>query len=177
MAHPENTSFMGIGLVPARQKHVIQNMMQFYLYDFTQFLDFDLNDQGLFAPYPDLDQFWTNRETHYPFLITYMNKPAGFALVERMEDPAEGDYYLTEFFVMKKYRRTGLGTWASNQLFNRLQGRWKVTEVSTNLPAQAFWRKVIRAYTKDRFEERLDPARGNLSQYFTSSPEVNDINN
>lgn len=168
MAHPENTSSMGIGLVPARQKHIIENMMQFYLYDFTQFLDFDLNHQGLFAPYPDLDQFWMNRETHYPFLITYMNKPAGFALVERMDDPTEGDYYLTEFFVMKKYRRTGLGTWASYQLFDRLQGRWKVTEVSTNLPAQAFWRKVIRAYTKDRFQERVDPERGNPSQYFTS---------
>lgn len=168
MTYPKDTSYMSMGLVPAREKHLIHNMMQFYLYDFTQFLDIDLNDQGMFNPYPDLDQYWTQRDRSYAYVIRYQNKPAGFALVDRMENISEADYYLTEFFIMKKYRRYGLGTWASWQLFDRLQGRWKVTQVSSNLPAQAFWRKVLHAYTNGDYKERVDPERGNPSQYFTS---------
>lgn len=166
---PDFVNPMGISLVPSKQKVIIENLMQFYLYDFTQFLDIDLTEQGDFAPYPDLHEYWTNRETRFPYLITYQHKPAGFALVDRMDDKAEADFYLSEFFVMKKYRRSGLGTWASHQLFDRLRGGWKVTQVSTNTPAQTFWRKTIGIYTGNQYEERVDPERGNPSQYFSSN--------
>lgn len=165
----KNTNPMGISLVPGKQKAVIENLMQFYLYDFTQFLDIDVTERGSFAPYPGIDEYWIMRETRFPYLITYDNKPAGFALIDRLDNNAEADFYLCEFFIMKKYRRSGLGTWASHQLFDRLRGRWKVTQVSTNTPAQAFWRKTIGAYTDNHFEERVDPERGNPSQYFSSA--------
>lgn len=164
-----NNSRMGLELVPKRRQNIIINMMQFYFYDFTRYLDFDLNEQGMFAPYPDLDQFWKRRDQKYPFLITYDHRPAGFALIEREEAGEEADFYMTEFFVMQKYRRFGLGSWAACELFDRFKGRWKVSQVVTNQPAQAFWRKVISAYTNGRYEERIDPERGNPSQYFSSS--------
>ncbi|MCT1400745.1 GNAT family N-acetyltransferase [Paenibacillus sp. p3-SID867] len=159
---------MGIELVPKRKQAVIVNLMQLYLYDFTKYLDISVNDQGLFLPYPDLDEFWKKRERKYPYLITFDQRPAGFALIERMDDPLDADYYMTEFFVMQKYRRTGLGTWAATRLFDHFQGRWKVTQISNNIPAQAFWRKVIEAYTGGRYEEYIDPVRHNPSQYFNS---------
>ncbi|WP_339296214.1 GNAT family N-acetyltransferase [Paenibacillus sp. FSL W7-1279] len=159
---------MGIELVPKRKQAVIVNLMQLYLYDFTKYLDISVNDQGLFLPYPDLDEFWKKRERKYPYLITFDQRPAGFALIERMDDALDADYYMTEFFVMQKYRRTGLGTWAATRLFAHFQGRWKVTQISSNIPAQAFWRKVIEAYTGGRYEEYIDPVRHNPSQYFNS---------
>ncbi|MGC6588334.1 GNAT family N-acetyltransferase [Paenibacillus sp. Dod16] len=159
---------MGIELVPKRKQAVIVNLMQLYLYDFTKYLDISVNDQGLFLPYPDLDEFWKKRERKYPYLITFDQRPAGFALIERMDDALDADYYMTEFFVMQKYRRTGLGTWAATRLFDHFQGRWKVTQISSNIPAQAFWRKVIEAYTGGRYEEYIDPVRHNPSQYFNS---------
>ncbi|WP_422661063.1 GNAT family N-acetyltransferase [Paenibacillus sp. EC2-1] len=165
----KNTNAMGIRLVPGKQKNVIENLMQFYLYDFTQFLDIDVTERGDFAPYPGLAEYWIKRETRFPYLITYDNKPAGFALIDRLDGEDEVDFYLCEFFIMKKYRRSGLGTWASHQLFDRLRGRWKVTQVSTNTPAQAFWRKTIGAYTDNQYTERVDPERGNPSQYFSSA--------
>ncbi|WP_098743321.1 GNAT family N-acetyltransferase [Paenibacillus sp. EZ-K15] len=164
----ERAERMGIELVPKRKQAVIVNLMQLYLYDFTKYLDISVNDQGLFLPYPDLDEFWKKRERKYPYLITFDQRPAGFALIERMDDAAEADYYMTEFFVMQKYRRTGLGTWAATWLFDQFQGRWKVTQVSSNIPAQAFWRKVIEFYTGGRYEEYIDPVRHNPSQYFNS---------
>lgn len=159
---------MKLELVPPERKEVIDHLMQFYLYDFTSYLDIDVARNGKFNEYPDLDTYWNNGEGKYAYLITFLNKPAGFALVEQLHDPQEGDYYMTEFFVMKKYRRSGLGTWAAHELFQRHNGQWKVTQVSSNTPAQAFWQKVIRAYTGGDFREKTLLSNGNLSQYFKS---------
>lgn len=159
---------MGIERVPKRKQAVIANLMQLYFYDFTEYLDISVTDQGLFLPYPNLDEFWKKGDRKYPYLITYDQRPAGFALIEKMDDTAEAEYYMTEFFVMRKYRRTGLGTWAATRLFDLYRGRWKVTQVSNNIPAQAFWRKVIGSYTGGRYDECIDPVRNSPSQFFYS---------
>lgn len=158
----------GIELVPRRKQAVIENLMQLYLYDFTKYLDISVNDKGLFPPYPDLDDFWKKRDRKFPFLIKYDGRPAGFALIERVTDDPKADYYMTEFFIMQKYRRSRLGTWAATRLFEHFQGRWKVTQVSINFPAQAFWRKVIEAYTGGNYEEVIESPHNNPSQYFQS---------
>lgn len=159
---------MKLELVPYERKEVIDHLMQFYLYDFTSYLDMDVNARGKFDDYPDLEMYWNHKDGKYAYLITYFNKPAGFALVEELHNPFEGEYYMTEFFIMKKYRRTGLGTWAANELFQRFKGNWKVTQVSSNTPAQAFWQKVISAYTGGDFRQKTRSDNGNLSQYFKS---------
>lgn len=164
-----------IDLVPARRKQVISGLMQLYLYDFTLYQNLDVNQDGVFPEYPGLDDYWKKGLGKHPFLMTCRNSPAGFALVDRLVDPAEGDYYMTEFFVMQKYRRTGLGSWAARELFDRFEGRWKVTQVQTNTPAQAFWRKVIGTYTDQQYEEKINPFRGHISQYFTSQ-KINAVN-
>jgi len=157
-----------LDLVPARRKQVIAGLMQLYLYDFTLYTNLEVNQDGVFPGYPGLDDYWRRGTGKYPFLMTHGGHPAGFALVDRLTEPEEGDYYMTEFFVMQKYRRCGLGSWAACELFDRFQGRWKVTQVKKNLPAQAFWRKVIGGYTGQQFEEKIHPSSGNVSQYFTS---------
>ncbi|MEC0239596.1 GNAT family N-acetyltransferase [Paenibacillus dokdonensis] len=162
-------------LVPARRKQVISGLMQLYLYDFTLFQNLDVNQDGVFPDYPGLDDYWKRGSGKYPFLMTNGNIPAGFALVDRLVDPEEGEFYMTEFFVMQKYRRSGMGSWAARELFDRFQGRWKVTQVKTNAPAQAFWRKVIGTYTDQQFEEKISPIHGHISQYFTSQ-KMNSIN-
>lgn len=162
-------------LVPARKKHVISGLMQFYLYDFTLFQNLDVNPDGVFPEYPGLDDYWRKGMGKFPFLMTSGSTPAGFALVDRLADPGEGDYYMTEFFVMQKYRRMGMGSWAASQLFDRFQGRWKVTQVKKNEPAQAFWRKVIGTYTDRQFEESVNPLNGHISQYFTTR-KINAVN-
>jgi len=157
-----------IELVPQERSQVIRHLMQFYLYDFTKYLNIDVDLNGIFPEYPGLESFWTEEGRKFAFLITSDGVPAGFALVEKQPGNKENDYYLTEFFVMQKYRRSGVGTWAAHELFNRFSGRWKVTQVRSNVIAQAFWRKVIGAYTGGRFREKFHPELGNPSQYFVT---------
>ncbi len=159
---------MKLELVPPERKEVIDHLMQFYLYDFTNYLDMDVTATGKFNAYPDLFTYLNNKDGRFAYLISVLNHPAGFALIEQLQNPLEGDYYMTEFFIMKKYRRSGLGTWAANELFTRYQGNWKVTQVSNNTTAQVFWQKVIRTYTSGDFREKTRSDNGNLSQYFKS---------
>lgn len=158
-----------LDLVPPKRKKVIENLMQLYFYDFTRFIDLTVNEDGLFPEYPMLDSYWNNQGQKFAFLISKEQMPAGFALVDVLSDPKEGDYYLSEFFIMNKYRRSGLGTWAAQQLFDRFPGKWKVTQVRSNIPAQNFWRGVIQDYTNGSYKEVVHAGHGNISQYFNSA--------
>mgnify|MGYP000082201789 CR=1 FL=1 len=166
---------LSMELVTKERKHIISRLMQFYLYDFTRYLDFDLNEEGVFPAYPGLESYWHSGNNKYPFLIIADGNIAGFALVDRLLRNSEGQFYMTEFFVMQKYRRSGVGTWAAHSLFDMFPGDWKVSQVRANTPARDFWHRAIGSYTKKPFKERFDSQQGNPSQYF-SSVQTNRIN-
>ncbi|KAA9006559.1 GNAT family N-acetyltransferase [Paenibacillus spiritus] len=166
---------LGLERVPYERKTVISRLMQFYLYDFTRYLDIHVDRSGAFPEYPGLEAYWNSGSNKYPYLITCDGHPAGFALVDRLLRSPEGDFYMTEFFVMQKYRRFGVGTWAAHRLFDMFPGDWKVSQVRANTPARTFWRRVIGEYTNGIYEERYDHRQGNPSQYFNTL-KVNNVN-
>jgi predicted acetyltransferase len=102
---------------------------------------------------------WFHDERSMPFVILRAGEPAGFALVQRTSAAREGpdaEFRMTEFFVSKPMRGLGLGREAAQLLFSRFEGRWLVTESTVHTGAVAFWRRVIGAYTRGRYRERLD---------------------
>jgi predicted acetyltransferase len=50
---------------------------------------------------------------------------------------------MAEFFVMRKYRRAGIGTQSARLVFARFPGSWEVRQVEANVTASEFWRSVI----------------------------------
>ena len=134
-------------------KALIQRMMELYLHDFSEFDGSELNEHGYFG-YPYLDHYWTERGRH-PFLVRVDGKLAGFVLVNRYTYLPGNDRSIAEFFIMRKYRRQGVGKTAAFCIFDRLRGRWEVQEISANAPAQQFWRAVIAEYTAGRFTETV----------------------
>ena len=60
---------------------------------------------------------------------------------------------IAEFFVMRKYRRMGVGRTAAFAAFEQFPGHWEVSQIFQNLPAQHFWRKVIAEYTHGNYRE------------------------
>ena len=70
---------------------------------------------------------------------------AGFALAKR-GSPADDDPMVLdveEFFILRQYRRTGVGRRAAALLWKRLPGRWTVRVAEANLSALRFWRSVV----------------------------------
>jgi predicted acetyltransferase len=132
-------------------RNLIRRMMELYLYDFSEFEENDLDEHGCFG-YGDLDYFWFE-PTHAAFLITVDEKLAGFVLVDNEVLVDGSERSITEFFVMRRYRRNGVGRQVAIDVFNRLPARWEVKVIAENAPAQAFWRTVIAGYTHGVFQE------------------------
>jgi predicted acetyltransferase len=151
---------------------VLAGLAELYQYDFTEFTSEDVGDDGRFGS-AFLARYWAEPD-RYAFIARVGGKLAGFALVRRGSElgvePLPWD--MVEFFVMKKYRRHGVGRAMAFTLFDRFRGPWQVREIAPNAPAQAFWRRIIREYTDGRFDERRydeDAWRGPV-QFFESSP-------
>jgi predicted acetyltransferase len=116
---------------------VVRRLLQLYHYDFSEFDGADVNPHGEYL-HTYLDEYWTDADRK-AFLFRIDGALAGFALVFT-GDPHD----LAEFFVMRKYRRCGVGAQAAAALFERFPGRWIVRQELTNPAATAFWRKAIR---------------------------------
>jgi predicted acetyltransferase len=150
-----------IEILPAQveDKSALQHLLQLCLHDYSEFNGKDVNEHGLFD-YPYLDYYWTEAG-RYPFLVKVEGKLAGFVLVRDLAiDGGEPLWQMAEFFILRKYRRQGIGREVAHQMFDRFEGRWEVTQEERNLPAQAFWRRVIEKYIQDRgqgVELLLDP--------------------
>ena len=117
-------------------KPVLRQLLELYAHDFSVYNGADVDDNGLYR-YPYLDNYWTEAE-RYPFLFKVDGHFAGFAFV-RVGIPHD----MAEFFVMRKYRRSGVGMEAARAVFATFPGEWQVRELAANEGATAFWRTAI----------------------------------
>jgi len=152
--------------VTPQQKQVLQNLLQLYIYDFSEFVRIDVKANGLYT-YKHFDDYFAD-SNRFAYLIKADGKYIGFVLVRWME--AEGYFSVAEFFVMKRYRRCGIGRAIAMQVFDKHKGRWQIRQMAGNKPAQQFWHSVIEVYTKGRFTEHF--VDGRLVQGFDNVEEV-----
>jgi predicted acetyltransferase len=144
-----------ISLDPARpdERPVLDNLFQLYSHDWSERLPLDVGADGRFDDYP-LDAYWQDDWRH-PFLIRVDGKLAGFALVSRRSrlTGTAGVADMAEFFVVRRYRRRGVGFGAASAAFDRFKGRWEVRQRPDNADATGFWRRVIARYTNGNYQE------------------------
>ncbi len=142
----EKNTFMNIEIrvATAAEKTPVYRMLELYQHDLSDIWDQDLDEHGEFGFF--IDRFWTNpKNKAYVFLVN--GKFAGCALVDRSVRMDENDLWMSQFFVMKKYRGTGVGKMAAHHIFDEMRGRWEVGQMTGNQAAERFWDKVITAYT------------------------------
>ena len=162
---------MRTDIIPARidDKPILQNLMELYLYDFSEIDHAEVNAHGRFG-YGHLDHYWTEKG-RYPFLVHVDRHLAGFVLVRVREDLTE---CIAEFFVMRKYRNKGVGQEVARRIFDRFPGKWEVEVMAKNTEAQAFWRKVLAVYTNGNFRE--EESEFGIIQCFDSTDRMREIN-
>lgn len=141
-------------LVPATIKHkpIIARLMQFYLYDGSIYSGRDLDEDGYFG-YRYLDHYWEEPE-RFAYLFRVDGKWAGFGLINSyvMLQENSDAQSLAEFFVMRKYRRSGIGRIAFQQLMARHPGRWEIRVEYENTAGLAFWPVVIDELTGGNYQ-------------------------
>ncbi|MHC5600007.1 MAG: GNAT family N-acetyltransferase [Nostoc sp.] len=134
-------------------KPLIQQMMELYQYDFSEFENKDLNEHGYFG-YPYLDYYWVESD-RYPFIVRVEGKLAGFVLVNQYTYIPGSQYSIAEFFILRKYRQQGIGKNVAFQIFDRFCGKWEIHQITTNAVARKFWCRVIAEYTGGKFTETV----------------------
>lgn len=141
--------------MPARERDrpVLWRLLQLYLHDFSELDGRTVNARGEFE-YRWFDDYWSD-PARIPLLVRVNGKWAGFALL-RLGTTNE----MAELFVMRRYRRSGVGRKVAAECFRRFPGRWRIHEVRGNDDAVAFWRSVIPA----PFEESSNS--GGVTQRF-----------
>ena len=132
-------------------KPIIQRMLELYQYDFSEFEGTDLDAHGCFG-YPYLDLYWLE-PTRLPFLVRVDGQLAGFVLVNEKTYLESSEWGISEFFIMRKYRRKGVGKFAAFSVFEQIRGKWEVHELQSNAPSQVFWRRIIAEYTGGKYTE------------------------
>lgn len=134
------------------QKPTIANLIQLYLYDMTDEAPFPIGADGRFE-YDFLDRFW-----QHAYLIHYHGELAGFALVIE-QCPVTGldpCWFMAEFFILRAYRRRGLGKAAASAILQQHPGLWHVAVIEHNLRAAAFWARSLAGYDTTSIPSRFD---------------------
>jgi predicted acetyltransferase len=131
--------------VEVTEKEILRNLMEKYDYEFSQYDNRDVNQLGLYG-YDYFDVYWTEKGRQ-PFFIKVNNCLAGFVMVgDYMEVFKDAQYSMCEFFVMYKYRRKGVGSYAVQETFKKFPGVWELKFHPNNRISAEFWRKLIYTY-------------------------------
>jgi predicted acetyltransferase len=134
---------------------LLANLLELYAHDLSvAFPEVELGPDGRFG-YPGLPLYWSEPGRRFAFLVRCEGRVAGFVLATR-GSPAVADpevYDVAEFFVLRRYRRAGVGRRAALLLWDRLPGRWTVRVAERNSGGVAFWRDVLAAAAGDRVTE------------------------
>jgi len=137
--------------VTKEEKEILKNLLEKYMYEFSQYNNLDVNNLGLYG-YSYLDNYWTE-ENRFPFFIRANGKLAGFVMVnDYPEVKMDTNYTMSEFFVMYKYRRCGIGKYTMKYILDKFKGKWQLRYHPKNEISQKFWIKTISDYTKGKYE-------------------------
>jgi predicted acetyltransferase len=135
-------------VLPATKEEmpIVANLFELYAHDFSEFYPVEPGPDGRFG-YPDLQLYWSE-PGRQPFLIRIGGKLAGFALVRRISQTSGNNalWDMAEFFVLRAYRRRGIGKKAAHSVWRQFPGRWQVRVMQANQAAHGFWQRAIAEF-------------------------------
>lgn len=166
-----------VRLCPKEQSFILHNLYPLYLHDIAEIWGIHPNRYGVFekGDVPTLSEqskllgvWWEQPSVLFPYLITVDDVAAGFALVSTPPQvpSANIQYYLSDFFVLRTYRRQGVARRAAELVFDQFQGAWELQTNPTerNMSTQIFWRKTLNTYTGGKYSELdgVHPEKGEM---------------
>ncbi|CAH1059793.1 GNAT family N-acetyltransferase [Paenibacillus pseudetheri] len=147
--------------VRLNEEHILRNMFEFYDYEFSQYLNFEVNKEGLFRKAPVTE--YLSKDEYSSFFIKSTGTLLGFVIVKMTN--SKPSFEIEQFSILKKYNGKGIGKQVAIQIFDRYKGNWKVMQVERNYPAQAFWRNVIKSYSNNSYYESNDDKGRSIQEF------------
>jgi predicted acetyltransferase len=152
---PFNLSISKIG---PESEIVLRDLFEYYLQDMAEWF-------GVDSGY-DTSLVW--EQGYEVYLAKVGDALAGFALVgsaaEWLGDIGAHDIH--EFFVLRGFRRSGIGQRMATLLWDGQPGEWLVRVLEANAPAAAFWRTAISNYSLGSCQEEGRVVKGRQWRFF-----------
>jgi predicted acetyltransferase len=128
----------------------LQQMLELYQYDLSDIWAQDADAEARYGY--KLERFKLD-ERYHAHVAMEGAQYAGFALVAPAAVTSKEGSWMEQFFVLKRYRRTGIGRALALHSLESHPGPWEVGQMPSNVAAQTFWRKVISERTRGEYVE------------------------
>jgi predicted acetyltransferase len=137
-------------IIPAseEQSPILANLLELYAHDFSEFHALELGADGRFG-YPQLPLYWRDSNRH-PFLVKVDGNLAGLVLVKQGSEISSDQtvWDMAEFFIVRRYRRRGVGTGVAHDVWRRFPGCWEIRVMDSNRSALGIWRRATAAFVE-----------------------------
>lgn len=128
----------------------IGRMLELYQYELSDIWHQELGPSGEFGY--DLTRHRAG-ERFFAHVALVNERFAGFALVAPAAVTQKEGFWMEQFFILKRYRRMGLGQALARHTLLSHPGAWEVGQMFANPTAQVFWRQVIGRLTGGSYAE------------------------
>jgi predicted acetyltransferase len=128
----------------------LQQMLELYQYELSEIWPQDTDSEAKYGY--DLKPHERGERFHAHVALE-RSQYMGFALVAPAAVTHSEGNWMEQFFILRRFRRTGAGYALAKHVFSSHPGAWEVGQMPSNIVAQAFWRRVIAQVTSGKFVE------------------------
>ena len=155
---------MEVVRVGVAEDQTLRRLLEFYFHDMAEWFQFDQHPHGGYVE--STEEYW--REDRDVYFLNLRGLPIGFGIVGAADGwkSEAGARDMTEFFVVRRHRRAGVGKAFASHLWGLYPGSWLVRVYQANQPALPFWRRAVAEYSAGRYEEQIVSRQGKNWSYF-----------
>ena len=136
--------------VTLAKKDVLYNLLQFALYDSSQYIENEINENGKIN-YTWFDNYFTDSDRD-AYFIKSEDKYIGFVMInEHLKFNGSGKS-IAEFLILPQYRRNHIGKKVAMEIFTMYPGNWEIEPIKNSVQAYNFWKRTIDEYTESKYE-------------------------
>ena len=143
---------------------LLRNLFEHYCHDMSEWFEIDTGADGRYDH--DTSSVWT--DGHDVYLARVGESFAGFAVIGSGSECLDeiGAHDVREFFIMRRFRRRGVGQSMTTFLWTQHPGVWVVRVLEANAPALLFWRNAISRYSHGSCREERRIVNGRPWRFF-----------
>jgi len=145
---------LNVDLVKLEKRIVLERLLQLMLYEGGM----EPGADGLIDWGESLDSYF-GESMNVPLFFMMEGRIVGFTLIKlgRMLKGPDGHSnikmnVIEEFFIVRPWRRKGIGTAAAHMILNRYRGQWAITTFPDDARTR-FWRHVATGYKQGKSHE------------------------
>jgi predicted acetyltransferase len=128
----------------------LEQLLELYQYDLSDIWLQDLDAQGRYGF--DLTRH-RRAQGSRAYIAREGTQYVGFALTAPAIVTRTEGTWMEQFFILKRYRRSGAGRLLARHVLADNPGPWELGQMPGNAVAYAFWRSVLTEVTEGNFTE------------------------